>query len=85
MDTINKEETAILNLMAKGTPRALQMPNSGGDTPLHFLVASKAYTSAKAAAEQAVSLMLGGCIEATIIQDSSLALTPLHTELTSEF
>ena len=69
--------------MAKGVPRALQMPNSG-DTPLHLLVASKACTSAKAAVEEAVSLILGECIEATIIQDLS-GLTPLHTELTSKF
>ena len=84
MDTINKDETAILNLMAKGVPRVLQMPNSGGNMPLHLLVASKACTSAKVAAEQAVSLILGECIEAAIIQDLS-ALTPLHTELTSKF
>ena len=84
VDVITKEETAVLKHLAKGAPRALQMPNGGGDTPLHLFVASKACTSgdfaAEAAAEQAVSLLLGECMEVAIIQDSSGA-TPLHTAI----
>jgi len=81
-----KLDLSVLRELVQAAPRALQLPNNEGDTPLHLLMASPACTapttdfSLEAAAEAAVSLLIEASIEAAIIQDNSGA-TPLHVAI----
>ena len=81
-----KLDLSALRELVHAAPRALQVQNDQGDTPLHLLMASAACTtptsdfSLEAAAEAAVSLLIEASVEAAIIQDNSGA-TPLHVAI----
>ena len=78
----------ILKQLVKAAPRALQLQNSQGDSPLHLLVSSPACSAAVnvdeavISAEEAVSVLLQSSAETALLQDSTGA-TPLHTAIAS--
>lgn len=81
-----KLDLSALRELVQAAPRALQLPNDEGDTPLHLLMASPACTapttdfSLEAAAEAAVGLLIEASVESAIIQDNTGA-TPLHVAI----
>lgn len=80
-EIISKPELILLIRMVDAAPRALQLPNQEGDTPLHLLVASKAAREGDGeSAEKAVAVLLEETIEIAILQDNQGA-TPLHVAI----
>jgi hypothetical protein len=86
VEYFGQRELSLLSLLVKAAHHPLQMPNRGGDTPLHLLVASNgcissgSASSAEDGAVKAVSLLMDESIDAAIVQDASGA-TPLHVAI----